>query len=91
MTRTTRDDMDRLVAMINRKAGTAPTPYTVGADGQHHGNAGNYHIDGAYGGWKLSRICADGHGTENVLNCGYTTKRDLHRLMSAYLDGMGAA
>jgi len=43
----------------------------------------NYHIDGAYNGWRLeSERCSD------VLYCGYTTKGRLYDLMGAFIEGL---
>lgn len=43
-----------------------------------------YELDSAYGGVKLVR----NDTYADVLNCGYTTKRKLHELMGAFLEGI---
>ena len=51
-------------------------------------NVGNYHLDGAYGGWQLARIVNEGGGTDNVLGCGYVSKSELEKMICAYRDGI---
>ena len=62
-------------------------PYTK-TDGKYKANIGNYHLDGAYGGYKLAQMVNEGGGIRDILRCGYTTKKDLYQLMNAYLNGV---
>jgi hypothetical protein len=45
-----------------------------------------YELDNAYGGVKLAR----NDSYADVLSCGYTSKKELHSLMCAFIDGIGA-
>jgi hypothetical protein len=49
--------------------------------------AGNYHLDGAYGGYALSRMCESG-GTSDVFRCGHVSKRELSDRISAMICGI---
>lgn len=89
MERITEANLGRLVASINRAAGTPEAPYTDKGE-QFTCNAGNYHLDGAHGGWKLSQM-VEGGGTRNVLDCGFISKRSLFDRMQAFLGGIEAA
>ena len=39
-------------------------------------NAGTYYVQGAYGGYRLERICNDGHGSSDITLLG--TKREVY-------------
>lgn len=54
---------------------------------QEYGEVGNYHISFAYGGSCLHREVKGG-GVEDVLSCGHVPKKELYKMMSAYMDGM---
>jgi hypothetical protein len=54
-------------------------------------NIGNYHLDMAYGGYKLARICNEGGGITCPINTGYTTKKDLYNQIHAFMNGINAA
>ena len=49
---------------------------------------GNYHLSGAYGGWKLEQLVNEQGGTKDVFNSGYTTKRELNSQLHAFLTGL---
>jgi len=87
--RITFKDLESLVTRINKVTDSPLTPYTKHADGSFTPNGGNYHLDGAYGGYQLQRMCRDGStGTENVLRTGHLSKPELYRLMSAFCAGL---
>ena len=85
--RITPEHLCRLVERLNTLTGQPPTPYTWTEDGVVHHNAGNYHLDGANGGWALDQI-ARGGGTTVVI--ARATKRGLYDQLRAYLDGVEA-
>lgn len=87
MTRITEKDLQKVVDRINRETGSPMTTYTKTADGKHSANVGNYHLDGAYGGWKLVRMDNQSGGIRNVTD-GFVPKRELYDLMHAILTGM---
>ena len=80
-------NLEALIKTINLVTKSPETPYTRNKDGTSTRNPGNYHLDGAYGGWKLDRILESG-GVHNVLECGFETKKHLYELMQAYLRGL---
>ncbi len=51
-------------------------------------NAGNYHLDQAYGGYRLVRMC-EGGGVRDISPRG--TKRETYVFCRAFLDGIDAA
>ena len=74
---------------INRVAGTPLSPWTHdAATGRNTANIGNYHIDGAYGGVSLHQMLSDGGGMRDVFRCGHVSKRELSKLMFAFIDGL---
>lgn len=88
MIRITKKDLEAVVNRINIVTKSPLISYTKNSKGKYLPNGGNYHLDGAYGGWKLSRMCKDGStGTEDVFNNGYCSKRELYNLMHAFLRG----
>lgn len=89
MQRITQKNLETSVAMLNRITGSPQETYTR-VDGKYRANIGNYHLDGAYGGWKLVRIVSEGGGITDVLHCGFVSKRELFNLMGAYIAGLDA-
>ena len=85
----TKRDLEGVVKRINLAAGMPLTPYTK-SGGKYIANIGNYHLDWAYGGVKLSRMSSAGGGTSDPLYSGYTTKRELYNMLHAFVNGMEA-
>jgi hypothetical protein len=52
--------------------------WTKDEAGKLRANVGAFVLDGAYGGWKLARICSDGGGQSDVSSGGFVTKRELY-------------
>ncbi|MCP4612105.1 MAG: hypothetical protein GY845_25690 [Planctomycetes bacterium] len=90
MERITERMLDLLVDRINKITGSPMTTYTKDDKGNYAANACNYHLDWAYGGVKLARICDDGHGVNDVSKQGFGTKRQLFDWMHAYIAGIDA-
>jgi len=86
--RITQKDLDGLIERLNRITNSPLEPYTKDESGKYTANIGNYHIDGAYGGWQLQRMQSEGCGTENVLGFGHVSKHDLYIAMHAYIRGL---
>jgi hypothetical protein len=86
--RVTESQLNAVVARINRITKSPAEPYTKNADGKYSANIGNYHLDGAYGGYSLHRMVSDGGGAADVLRCGHVSKRELLSLMFAYIEGL---
>ena len=83
----TQKDLEFAVSHLNTITGMPQTSYST-EWGNIKPNAGNYHLDGAYGGWKLSRMCKEGTGTSDVLGSGFTSKKDLYNQISSYTRGV---
>ena len=87
----TQKDLENLVARINEATKSPETPWNHD-DGKITANIGNYHLDYAYGGVKLERMCNEGGGVNTVSTAwvygGYGTKRELYNWMKAFLSGM---
>ena len=90
MDRITTKHLDGMVDRINKITGSPMTPYRTDENGQFTPNALNYHLDWAYGGVCLIRMCKTGGGVTSISQIGFTTKRNLYNWMSAYLDGLKA-
>lgn len=87
MQRITEKNLQAVVNRINRMT-NSPMEYMTTIDGVRTINIGHYHLDGAYGGWKLSQTVNNGGGVRDVLSCGYETKRALYNLLFAYIAGL---
>ena len=92
--RYTTKDIDGAVRGLNIVAGftaaeaDAPLWYTD-TDGERRAMVGRYYVQGAYGGWQLVQIVNEGGG-ERSITSGYSPRRELHALIHAYREGMGA-
>ena len=84
--RVTKEMLEDLCETINEVTGNPTEPYTM-IDGKYTPNAGNYHLDWAYGGVGLQQMCETGSGTRKILG-GFFPKRELGELMQAYLQGI---
>ncbi len=88
MSRITMKDLEGQVNRLNRITNSPMESYTKLPDGKFKANIGNYHLDGAYGGWKLGRICSEGGGVSDILSCGYVSKREIYQLIYSYIRGI---
>jgi len=88
MTRIKESDLNSKIRLINELTGSPVEPYLTGPDGRCKAQAGSYYLAGAYGGWKMERICGDGHGSMDPLNTGYVSKRDLYNQLAAFIRGL---
>jgi len=76
------------VDRLNRATNNPLASYTQNDDGKHKANIGNYHLDGAYGGYALHQMLSEGGGVRDVFRSGHLTKRELSNRISAYLAGI---
>ena len=53
-----------------------------------HTNKNHFCLAGAYGGYQLQRVCNSGGGVNSFFNTGYTSKKELYNLISAFIDGI---
>lgn len=81
MSRISERDLAPVVARINRVTGS---PQSYKRDGVIQ--VGHYHLDNAYGAWRLARIDNEGGAVYAVTN--FCSKRELYHLMHAYLAGL---
>ncbi len=86
--RVTQKDLEAIVLRINRITKSPETSYTKSKTGKYVSNIGNYHLNGAYGGWTLHRMDNEKGGIEDVLRCGYVSKRELQKLLFAFIAGL---
>ncbi len=89
-TRITDKDLQGMCNRLNRITGMPSEPYAKDADGTYKPQAGNYHLDHAYGGVSLSRmsLTAGCTGVSKPLNHGYCTKRELYDQIYAFIRGI---
>ena len=90
MDRITQKDLEYLVKTINQLTGSPETPYSKHGD-TCTGNIGNYHLDYAYGGVNLVRMCNEGGGISQPLGGGFHTKRELYNRLTAFIYGLESA
>ena len=87
MERITRTHLAELCKQINAETGSPAEGYTTDADGKNRAAVGHYHIEIAYGGYGLVRICNEGGGITDVIG-GHIPARDLYNCMLGYLQGL---
>jgi hypothetical protein len=84
--RITQNILETRVELLNQTTGNPLETYRR-IDGKLVAQMGNYHISGAYGGWKLHQIVNEQGGCRDVLYSGYVSKRELYALICAYHNG----
>ena len=87
MNRITQKDLEYLVKRINEATNSPETSYQTTSKG-YKANIGNYHLDYAYGGVRLSQMMNEGGGIHVISSGGFGTKRELYNWMQAFLSGM---
>lgn len=85
--RITEKDLKSVVDRINSMTCSPMEPY-IRQDGRAIAQVGNYHIEGAYGGWQLCRIVNENGAITNVFNCGFVSKKEIYNLMQAFIYGL---
>ena len=90
MERITKKDLELSVQYLNELTGNPTEPYTK-IDGRLVANVGNYHISGAYGGNALHRMHNTSGGISTPLHTGYIPKRELYRVLRAFISGIETA
>lgn len=70
--------------------GNPSAPYTKGPNGDYKANIGNYHLDSAYGGYKLVQMQSEGGGITDTLHTGFVPKRTLYNAIHIFLRGIEA-
>ena len=87
MTRTSKAQLQGLIDRLNLITNSPSEPYTK-TDKGYQANIGNYHLDGAYGGWKLVRMVSPEGGIQCPISMGYESKRDCYRMIAAFIAGI---
>lgn len=88
MQRITRKFLQAQIDTLNRMTGNPLEPYRRDENGKAVSNAGNYHLDGAYGGLALYRMVGESGGCSDIFSCGHVSARQLSDLISAYMAGI---
>ena len=88
MERITMKQLENKVARLNRVCGTPEAPWTRTENGEMRANIGNYHLDGAYGGYQLAQMCSETGGITNPFRSGFVSKRELAGLIDAFVVGV---
>lgn len=88
MQRITRKFLEAQITTLNRITGNPEEPYSRNDDGKAVANKGNYHLDGAYGGFALYRMCNESGGCSDIFSSSHMTARKLSDLISAYMAGI---
>ena len=80
------------ISSLNRMTGKTDEIYMHDDTGRVTGGIpGTYCLSGAYGGWALHRMSADGGtGINDVFNSGHMPARELSNRISAYIQGIHA-
>ena len=86
MQRITNANLESLCDAINAAAESPATPCSRDGD-RIKNNVGNYHIDSAYGGFKIVQMDNLGGGIRDITS-GYRTKRETYDLGRDYLNGL---
>ena len=87
-TRITDKHLNGLVDRLNRITNSPTSSYIRGEDGSLKACIGNFHINHAYGGVTLHRMCNEGGGVSDVLSRGHMPKRELYELICAFIRGI---
>jgi len=82
--------LEATVNRINQMTGNNPEAYSK-VENKYTANIGNYHLNGAYGGYALHRMHNLSGGVSDVFQCGHVTKRELMNRMQAFINGYNAA
>ena len=81
--RITQKDLEQLCLEINKATNQPLKPVD-----KKQWQIGNYHLDYAYSGVKLVRMCNEHGGIRTISRGGYGTKRELYNWMEAFLSGL---
>ena len=81
-------DLRARVDHLNRVLGKPLHHSVTNSEGKYlHAAVGNFHLEGAYGGWKLVQIVNEAGGVRDI-STGYRSKREVYEFLNAYLDGI---
>jgi len=78
-------DLEKMVSIINTLTESPKESYSKDENGEFQPNTGNYHLDFAYGGVRLCRMC-EGGGTFDVSD--RHTKKELGIFLRGFLSAL---
>jgi hypothetical protein len=89
----TRYFVERQLENMNRLMGMPTQPYFKNMQGVIIPQAGNYHLDNAYGGYKLCRMSTTigSTGSSDVGNMGYVSLKVISNYIRMFTEGYRAA
>lgn len=89
-TRVTIKQLEHKIDMLNEITGSPDKPYRWEDESclLVLANVGHYHLCGAYGGYKVERMESENGSTSDILNTGFTTKRELLNAISHFIWGI---
>lgn len=83
-------DIELRIAYLNRLTGS-PETYSIKDTGTFKSNIGHYHLNQAYGGCALHRLCNEGGGVQDISRIGYASRKDLYNWINAFISGIEAS
>ena len=84
-TRTTIMDLHNIATRINRLTKSPENQFAKNADGKTKFSVGNFHIDCAYGGYRMERVESENGAISDVCNQGYMPASALKSCMLAFI------
>ena len=82
--------LESIVTRINTITNSPIEAYSKVND-KYTANIGNYHLNGAYGGYALHRMHNISGGVSDVFQCGHVSKREMLNRLNAFIAGHNAA
>ena len=87
MERITEKHLQAQVERLNKLTKSPLKPYEK-VNGKYIAQIGNYHLDGAYGGWELVRMVGEGGSITSPLSTGHISKRELYDRLCAFISSI---
>ena len=79
-------ELEKMVNSINSLTESPKEPYSKDENGEFQPNTGNYHLDFAYGGVRLCRMCEGGGSTD--ISYRRCTKKEMELYLSGFLSAL---
>lgn len=80
-------NLESQIQYLNQITGN-PEQTWIRVDGQNIAQIGNYHLEGAYGGWNLAQIVNIHGAITNPLGGGFCSKTELYAKINAFIIGI---
>lgn len=92
MKRITINNLNTIILKLNRLTDNPGDTYTISSDGKYTANIGNFHLESAYGGYKLIQMqSACGGTSDDILHTGFVPKRTLYNSIQTLIRGIELA